>query len=83
VFKAKSSDQIDAAFAALSDVRSDARFVAAGAFFNEPRVQLAILAARHAFSTAYGARDYPEAGGLMSYGPTFRICFVRLCGSHS
>ena len=37
-------------------------------FFNTRRVQLAILAARHALPAIYPMRAYPEAGGLMSYG---------------
>ena len=27
------------------------------------------LAARHAVATVFATRDFPEAGGLMSYGP--------------
>jgi putative tryptophan/tyrosine transport system substrate-binding protein len=78
VFKAKTNDEIDAAFAALSDARSDALFVAPGAFFNERRVQLAILAARHAIPTACGVRDCPEAGGLMSYGTSISDMFRQV-----
>ena len=46
----------------------DALFVAPGTFFNTRRVQLAILAARHALPAIYSVRDYPEVGGLISYG---------------
>src|SRR5258707_303140 len=32
------------------------------------RKQFATLAARHAIPTAYATREFPEVGGLMSYG---------------
>jgi putative ABC transport system substrate-binding protein len=48
--------------------KTDALFVGPGTFFNTPRVQLAVLTARHALPAAYPTRVYPESGGLMSYG---------------
>jgi len=37
--------------------------------FNDRRVQLATLTARHAISAIYPAQEFAEASGLMSYGP--------------
>ena len=68
VLNASTSDEIDAAFATLVSERADALLVAADAFFNGRRVQIAISAARHLIPTIYSVRDYAEAGGLISYG---------------
>jgi putative ABC transport system substrate-binding protein len=68
VFNASTIREIDAAFAGFARDRPDALFVAPDSFFNDRRVQLALLAARHAVPAAYSVRDYIEAGGLMSYG---------------
>ena len=40
-------------------------------FFVAARVQLAILAARYVVPAIYGPRVHVEAGGLLSYGPSF------------
>jgi putative ABC transport system substrate-binding protein len=63
-----SGRDIDAAFASMAHEKADAVLVAPGTFFNTRRVQLAILAARHALPAIYSVRAYPEAGGLISYG---------------
>jgi len=63
-----SGSDIDAAFARMAREQVDALFVAPGTFFNTRRVQLAILAARHALPAIYSVRAYPEVGGLISYG---------------
>jgi putative tryptophan/tyrosine transport system substrate-binding protein len=39
-------------------------------FFNSRREQLAVLASRHAVPTIYEYREFPVAGGLISYGPS-------------
>jgi putative ABC transport system substrate-binding protein len=68
VVNANTSSEIDAAFATLTRVRPDALFVTGGPFLLSRRVQLALLAVRHAVPTSYGSREYVEFGGLMSYG---------------
>ena len=68
VFNASATDDIDVAFTAILRERMHALFTIPDAYFGTRRVQLAILAARHALPTAYPLRYYVEAGGLMSYG---------------
>jgi putative tryptophan/tyrosine transport system substrate-binding protein len=59
---------IDAAFATFAHERPDALFISSGPFFANRRVQLAHLATRHAVPAIHVVRQYPEVGGLMSYG---------------
>jgi putative ABC transport system substrate-binding protein len=67
-FEVASARDIDTAFDNMVREKVDALFVAPGSFFNTRRVQLAVLAARHALPAIYAVRAYPEVGGLMSYG---------------
>src|SRR5262245_24591967 len=68
VLNAKTSREIDTAFATLASERPDALFVGGSSFFYVRRVQLAHLATHHRVPATYSARQYVEAGGLMSYG---------------
>src|SRR5439155_14559027 len=74
------SREIDAAFTRMAREQVDALFVAPGTFFNTRRVQLAILAARHALPAIYSVRAYPEVGGLISYGTDVLDAFRRQVG---
>jgi putative ABC transport system substrate-binding protein len=67
-FEVASARDIDTAFDSMMREKADALFVAPGSFFNTRRVQLVVLAARHTLPAIYAVRDYPEVGGLMSYG---------------
>ena len=67
-FNVGTSREINAAFATLARERPDALLIGPDPFFTARRVQLATLAARHAIPSSFSVRDYPEAGGLMSYG---------------
>jgi putative tryptophan/tyrosine transport system substrate-binding protein len=68
VLNASTTREIEGGFEALARERPDALFVGPDAFFTDRRVQLVNLSSRHAIPTAYGVRDFAEAGGLMSYG---------------
>jgi putative ABC transport system substrate-binding protein len=68
VLNASTSGEIDSTFTLLARERPDALFVMGDALFNTRRLQMALLAARHAIPASYASRDYTEAGGLMSFG---------------
>jgi putative ABC transport system substrate-binding protein len=68
VVQASNILEIDAAFASLARKRADALVAGTDSLFFNRRLQLATLATRHAIPAIYNARDYAEAGGLMSYG---------------
>jgi putative ABC transport system substrate-binding protein len=65
---ASTSGEIDAAFLTLVRDRYDALLLASDPFFSSRRVQLVSLATRHAVPAIYSQREFPEIGGLMSYG---------------
>jgi putative tryptophan/tyrosine transport system substrate-binding protein len=68
VLNASTSREIEAAFDALGRDPADALLVAGDNFFISRRVQFVVLAVRHAIPAMYATREYPEVGGLMSYG---------------
>jgi putative ABC transport system substrate-binding protein len=75
VVEASDSRQIEAAFVSLVGHRVDALVVGTDPFFFRRRVHITTLAARHALPTIYNAREYAEAGGLMSYGTSLAEAF--------
>jgi putative ABC transport system substrate-binding protein len=78
VFNVTTSREIDTAFATLMRERIDMLFVPAGAFFADRRVQLVLLATRHAIPAIYPFRGFAEAGGLMSYGASLTDAYRQL-----
>jgi putative ABC transport system substrate-binding protein len=68
VLNARTSGEIEAAFATIVRDRADALFVAGDIFFVSRRVQFATLATRYAIPATYHSREFVEVGGLMSYG---------------
>jgi ABC-type uncharacterized transport system substrate-binding protein len=76
--KATTGREIDAVFATFEHERPDALFVTGNAFFNSRRVQLVHLASHHRIPATYGGRDYPDIGGLMSYGTNVTDAYRQL-----
>jgi len=68
VVNASTSGEIDAAFAAFVREQVDALFIGPGGVFSNRRVHIANQAMRHGIPATYSQREFPEIGGLMSYG---------------
>jgi putative ABC transport system substrate-binding protein len=75
VLEASSESEIDRAFASLADRRADALLVDADAFFESRRDQFVALAARERIPAIFDTRDFPEIGGLISYGPDYSVAY--------
>ncbi len=78
VLKASSESGIETAFASLAQLQAGALVVAGDPFFKGRREQLAALASRNLILAIYESREYPEAGGLISYGPSFTEMWRRV-----
>ena len=77
LLEARGPNEFDGAFAAMAKERVGALLVLSDAIFGSHRTRLADLAARSRLPAAYGVRESVEAGGLMSYGPSFLDLFRR------
>jgi putative tryptophan/tyrosine transport system substrate-binding protein len=70
ILKAATESEIDAVFATLVQLQAGALLVGTDSFFFSRREQLVALASRHAIPAIYESRQFPVAGGLISYGPS-------------
>ena len=77
LLEAQGPNEFDGAFAAMAKESVGALLVLSDAMLNSHRTRLAELAARNRLPAAYGVRESVEAGGLMSYGPSFLDSFRR------
>jgi len=82
VLKAGSERDFEGVFARLVELHAGGLVVGADVFFTTRIQQLATLTIRHAMPTVYGRRDFPMAGGLVSYG-TDIIESYRLAGIYT
>jgi len=75
VLQASTESDLDSRFATLARQRPDALIVAAAPFFTARRKELVALAERYRIAAIYSWREFPAAGGLMSYGASFTDAF--------
>ena len=68
VLRATTEGDINTAFDAIVQQRISALLVGSDPFFTERGKQIVALAARHAVPAIYQFREFPQAGGLASYG---------------
>ncbi len=71
IVSANNKDEIDRAFATFAQRRTGALFIMGDPFLNGRYDQLSALAARYAIPAIFNAREFPAAGGLISYGANF------------
>jgi putative ABC transport system substrate-binding protein len=71
VLKANAEGAFDAMFAAVRDAAAGGLVFSSDPYFAYRSRQLAVLAARHEVAAIMQSRDFPLAGGLMSYGGDF------------
>src|SRR5437870_8690978 len=79
VLNASSERDFDAVFANLIRLRAGGLVIGAGSVFVRGIEQLAALTVRHAVPAIYQSREFPAAGGLMSYGSNITESY-RLAG---
>jgi putative ABC transport system substrate-binding protein len=75
---ASTDSELDAAFATLGNQRAVAMLVTADPFFDTRRDRIVALAARHVIPTLYPWREFPLAGGLMSYGTSLSEAYRQI-----
>jgi putative tryptophan/tyrosine transport system substrate-binding protein len=71
ILKARTESEIDGPFATLVQLRADGLVLGPIGF----RPQIAALASRHSVPTIALQRDFPDVGGLLSYGPSLTTAY--------
>ena len=78
ILKAATEGEIDAAFASLVQLRADGLVLGADPFLSNRREQVVALASHHALPAIDQLREFAEAGGLMSYGPSITAAYRQV-----
>jgi putative ABC transport system substrate-binding protein len=78
MLRASTDREIDTAFESIAQQHIPALMVASDAFFITRREKLVALAAHYGVPAIYNIREYPMAGGLMSYGINLADAYRQL-----
>ena len=76
VVELRGRDDFETAFANAQRI-ADSAFLSSNTSFIPYRQEIASLAAKYRLPVIYAWKDYPDAGGLMSYGPNLSDLFWR------
>jgi putative ABC transport system substrate-binding protein len=71
-FEAEQAGQIDLAFARIAQANDQALVILADALMNFNAKRIGDLALQYRLPAMYGFREFPEGGGLISYGASLR-----------
>jgi putative ABC transport system substrate-binding protein len=82
VLKAGTEREVETAFTSLAQSQSDALVIGGDPFLSTRRDQLVALASRDSVPAIYLWREFAEAGGLLSYGPSIPDAY-RVMGTYA
>jgi putative tryptophan/tyrosine transport system substrate-binding protein len=82
ILHASAEGDFDTMFAALAQLRADGLVIGGDAFLYSQVEKLAALTVRHAVPTISQYREFAAAGGLMSYGASYKDA-LRLVGVYA
>jgi putative tryptophan/tyrosine transport system substrate-binding protein len=80
VLNASTEREIEEAFASLANLHADGLIVPNEPYLDSQRDRITALAARYSVAALYNLREYAEAGGLASYGPSLQDSYRRAAG---
>jgi len=76
-FEARGPGQLDSALSKMEKERAAALIVTPDPLFSSQRSRIMDFLARHRLPSMFFSNDYVNAGGLMSYGPSFPDSYRR------
>jgi putative ABC transport system substrate-binding protein len=82
VLHASTEGDLDKVFSNLTQMKASGLVIGAGPFFNSRTDLLAALTLRHSIPAIFQYREFPAAGGLISYGSSLSEAY-RLAGTYA